>query len=51
MDNPLWGGDYPQPESTSPRSLQIIEEILEDCTEEEKVKIASGNSARIYHLD
>ena len=51
IDNLLWGGDYPHPESTFPRSREIIEEILSDCTEEEKVKIAGGNSARIYHLD
>lgn len=50
VDNLLWGGDYPHPESTFPRSLQIIEEILVDCTEEERAKIAGGNSARVYHL-
>jgi len=25
--------------------------LLEDCTEEEKAKIAGGNAARIYHLN
>ena len=47
----LWGSDYPHVESTFPRSRQIIEEILKDCTEEEKAKIAGGNAARIYHLN
>ena len=51
VDNLLWGGDYPHQESTFPRSLQIIEEILVDCTEEEKAKIAGSNSARVYGLD
>ena len=51
VDSLLWGGDYPHPESTFPRSREIIEEILAGCTEEEKAKIAGGNSARIYHLD
>ena len=51
VDQLLWGGDYPHVESTFPRSLQIIEEILVDCTEEEKAKIAGGNSARVYGLD
>ena len=50
VDNILWGSDYPHPESTFPRSRQILEEILVDCTEEEKIKIASGNTARIYHF-
>jgi predicted TIM-barrel fold metal-dependent hydrolase len=51
VDNLLWGSDYPHVESTFPRSHQIIEEILADCTEEEKAKIAGGNAARIYHLN
>ena len=51
VDSLMWGGDYPHPESTFPKSREIIEQLLEDCTEEEKVKIASGNSARVYNLD
>ncbi len=51
VDQLLWGGDYPHQESTFPRSRQIIEEILADCTEEEKALIAGGNSARIYGLN
>jgi predicted TIM-barrel fold metal-dependent hydrolase len=50
VDNLLWGSDYPHVESTFPRTRQIIDEILKDCTDEEKVKIAGGNAARIYHL-
>ena len=48
VDGLMWGADYPHRESTFPRSRQIIEEILADCTEEEKVKIAGGNAARVY---
>ena len=51
VDQLLWGGDYPHQESTFPRSRQIIEEILVDCTEEEKAKIAGGNAARVYKLN
>ena len=51
VDQLLWGGDYPHQESTFPRSRQIIEEILVDCTEEEKIKIAGGNAARVYNLN
>ena len=50
LDNLLWGSDYPHAESTFPRSRQILEEILAECTEEEKAKIAGGNAARVYHL-
>ena len=51
VDNLLWGSDYPHQESTFPRSHQILEEILSDCTEEEKAKIAGGNAARIYNFN
>ena len=51
VDNLMWGSDYPHTESTFPKSQQILEEILVDCTEEEKAKIAGGNAARIYNLN
>ena len=51
VDNLMWGSDYPHPESTFPRTRQILEEILADCTEEEKAKIVGGNAARAYVLD
>ena len=50
VDNLQWGADYPHAESTFPRSREILENILADCTEEEKAKIAGGNAARIYKL-
>ncbi len=51
VENLAWGSDYPHAESTFPRSRQILEELLRDCTDEEKAKIAGGNIARIYHLN
>ena len=50
VDQLMWGSDYPHTESTFPRSRQILEEILADCTEEEKAKIAGGNTARVYQM-
>ena len=50
VDNILWGSDYPHVESTWPRSRQIIDQTLADCTEEEKAKIVGGNAARIYRI-
>ena len=51
VDGMLWGSDYPHFESTFPRSRETLEGILADCTEEEKVKIAGGNAARVYNLN
>ena len=50
VDHILWGADYPHMESTFPRSREILDEILGDCTEEEKAKISGGNAARLYRL-
>ena len=50
VDSLQWGSDYPHMESTFPRSQEILEEILVDCTEEEKAKIAGGNAARVYRI-
>ena len=47
VDAILWGSDYPHQESTFPRSQEILEDILSECTEEEKAKIAGGNAARV----
>ena len=51
VDKLQWGSDYPHHESTWPYSQRVLEEILSDCTEEERAKIAGGNAARVYHLD
>ena len=51
VDNLQWGSDYPHPESTFPRSRDILEEILADCNEEEKAKITGGNAARTYNIN
>ena len=50
VDNLLWASDYPHQESTFPRSPEILEEILADCTMDEKAKIAGGNTARVYNI-
>ncbi len=50
VDQLLWGADYPHQESTFPKSRQIIDEILVDCTPEEKAKIVGNNAARVYNL-
>ena len=50
VDSLRWVSDYTHVESTFHGSQQILEEILVDCAEEEKSKIAGGNAARIYKV-
>jgi predicted TIM-barrel fold metal-dependent hydrolase len=47
----MWGSDYPHAESTFPRSREIIDEILEGVSPEDRSKIIGGNAARLYNLD
>ena len=51
VDNLMWGSDYPHPEGTFPKSQDLLEEILADCTEEERAKIVSENVAKLYDFD
>ncbi len=51
VDNMMWGSDYPHAESTWPRSQEILGQILQGVSEEEKEKIGGGNAARLYHFD
>ena len=51
VDNLLWGSDYPHAESTFPRSREIVDHLLRDVPEEEKAKIAGGNTACLYHFN
>lgn len=50
VENIQWGSDYPHRESTWPHSAEVLEENLAECTYGERVKIAGGNGARVFHL-
>ena len=48
VENLMWGSDYPHSESTFPKSLEILDSILEGVPEEEKAMIVGENAARVY---
>ncbi len=50
VDNLMWGSDYPHPESTFPKSQQIVDAIFEGVPEDHRRKILHDNAARLYHL-
>jgi predicted TIM-barrel fold metal-dependent hydrolase len=50
VDNLMWATDYPHPDSTWPRSHEVLEEHFAGVPVDDVEKIAWANAARIYHL-
>jgi predicted TIM-barrel fold metal-dependent hydrolase len=51
VDNLTFGTDYPHAEGTFPKTREILVDLLAGCDEQERARIAGGNTARIYRLD
>ena len=50
VENLMWATDYPHPDSTWPRSQQVLHEHFEGVPADEIEMIAAGNATRIYNL-
>jgi len=48
IDTLMWGSDYPHIETTYPRSLPILGEMLNDLSTADQHKVVVGNAARAY---
>ena len=46
----LWGNDYPHGDSVFPHSQQVLSEILDECTPEERWQMTVGNVVKLYNL-
>ena len=51
VDSLMWGSDYPHAEATFPRSMEILDEILEGVAEDERAKIVGLTAASLYNFD
>ncbi len=51
VDSLMWGSDYPHAEATFPRSMEILDQILDGVEEEERAKIVGLNAASLYNFD
>jgi len=49
-ENLMWATDYPHPDSTWPRSQEILQEHFAGIDRDKVELIASGNVSRIYKL-
>ena len=50
VENLMWATDYPHPDSTWPRSQEVLKEHFTDVPADEVELIAAGNATRIYKL-
>jgi uncharacterized protein len=50
IENLMWATDYPHPDSTWPRSREVLHEHFEDLPRDDVELIASGNVTRLYRL-
>ena len=48
INNIMFGSDYPHTESTFPRSMLILDELLQGLPLDEQAKIRFGNCADLY---
>ena len=46
----MWGSDYPHGDSVFPHSMQVLSEILSDCTPEERYQMTVKNVVDLYKL-
>ena len=50
VDNLMWGSDYPHVDSTWPCSLDVIDEMFRDVSQEDRDKITRSNVEKLYGL-
>jgi predicted TIM-barrel fold metal-dependent hydrolase len=50
IENLMWATDYPHPDSTWPRSQEVLKEHFDGVPADEVELIAAGNATRIYRL-
>ena len=50
IDNLMWGSDYPHTDSTWPCSVDVLDELFEGISAEDRDKITRRNVERLYGL-
>ncbi len=51
VDRMLWGNDYPHHDAIWPHSMETLDRILTDVSEEERVKLCWSNGLELYGID
>jgi hypothetical protein len=48
--NLMWGSDFPHHDSTFPRSQDVLDEIFEGVSDEDRFRITVANCVELYKL-
>ncbi len=51
MDNMMWGSDFPHAESVWPKSMEFLDRMFADASEDERKRATAVNAARIFGFD
>lgn len=51
VDNLIWGNDYPHHDSIWPRSMEVLDQIMEGVPDDEREKMVWTNVQRLYSID
>ena len=49
-DRLMWGSDYPHTDSTWPHSVQVIDEMFANLTDDSRQRICHDNVRQLYSL-
>jgi len=50
MDTMLWGNDFPNSESTWPKSMQFLDTMFADVPAEERLRLTRDNAVKLFHF-
>jgi predicted TIM-barrel fold metal-dependent hydrolase len=50
VDNLLWESDFPHPACLYPGSLEYMDEVIAEMTQEQRIKVFNGNARKVYGL-
>ena len=50
IENIMWSSDYPHHGNDWPYSRKVVDEMMGQCSEEERALISGGNAARIWKI-
>ena len=51
VDNMMWGSDFPHAESVWPKSMEFLDRMFAEASDDERKRATAVNAARIFGFD